>query len=172
MPSPAPTSPTRQDGGGRLRVGGHGPARSSRWAQADTLVAAGLGALLAVLFLATASSGPAQVNDTRTASVGAWSLGTHGAVLLPDGWPANHNSWGVEGRQDRVLVNRFPGVAYWASPAYAAANLVGNEPPPAHPVVVSPVPVSSTTRRSPCQNVPAAAEAVMVTAAPCAARPR
>lgn len=43
-----------------------------------------------------------------------------------------------------MLVNRFPSVAYWASPAYAAANLVGDEPPPAHPFLVSPVPAATT----------------------------
>lgn len=39
-------------------------------------------------------------------------------------------------------------------------------------VRVSVVSVSSTTRRRPCQHVPAAADAVIVTAAPCGAQPR
>ncbi len=144
MSSTARTLPARQDGGGRLRAGEPGPAPSTRWCRTDTLVAAGLGVLLAVLFLATASSGPAQVNDTRAASIGAWSLGTRGTALLPDDWPESRNYWGVEGAQDRVLVNRFPGVAYWASPAYAVAALIGDEDPPAHPFLVSPVPAATT----------------------------
>lgn len=142
MPSTARTLPARQDRGGRLRAREPAPAPPNRWCRADTLVAAGLGVLLAVLFVATASSGLAQVNDTRSASIGAWSLGTRGTVLLPEEWPESRNYWGVEGRQDRVLVNRFPGVAYWASPAYAVAALIGDEDPPAHPFLVSPVPAA------------------------------
>lgn len=144
MPPTARTLPARQDGGGQLRVDEPVPARSTRWCGTDTLMAAGLGVLLALLFIATANTGPAQVNDTRAASIGAWSLGTRGTVLLPEEWPESRNYWGVEGRQGRVMVNRFPGVAYWASPAYAVAALIDDEDPPAHPFLVSPVPAAVT----------------------------
>jgi hypothetical protein len=97
-----------------------------------------------VLFLATASYGPAQVNDTRAASIGAWSLGTRGSAVLPDGWPASRNYWGIEAPGERVLVNRFPGVAYWATPAYAVVDLARDDDPPTHPFLVSPAPASAT----------------------------
>lgn len=110
----------------------------------DLAVVALLVVVLGGLYLATASRGPAQVNDTRAASVAAWSLGTRGTAVLPAGWPASRNYWGVETAEDRVLVGRFPGVAYWAAPAYAAAAIVGDEPPPAHPLLVDPGPAATT----------------------------
>ena len=138
------TLPSGQGDGGSLRADGRGLSRSTPWCRADTLVAVGLGVLLAFLFLATATTGPAQVNDTRAASIGAWALGTQGSVLLPADWPQSHNYWGVEGRNDRVLVNRFPGVAYWASPAYTVAAHLGDQEPAAHPFLVPAVPASIT----------------------------
>lgn len=120
------------------------PADAPPWQRADTIAAAALAVLLAVLFLATASYGPAQVNDTRAASIGAWSLGTRGSAVLPEGWPPSLNYWGIEGPDDRVLVNRFPGVAYWATPAYAVVDLARDEEPPTHPFLVSAAPASAT----------------------------
>jgi hypothetical protein len=101
-------------------------------------VAALTGALLvaAVILLATSNPGPAQVNDTRAAAVASWSLGDQGELALPGPWPASRNYWGVETPDHRVHVNRFPGVAYWAAPAYAARALLIHEPPPAHPFLI------------------------------------
>ncbi|GGI08492.1 hypothetical protein [Egicoccus halophilus] len=102
----------------------------------DVLAAAALLLVLAVLYLATASRGPAQVNDTRAATVASWSLGTRGDPALPSAWPPSHNYWGTTAPDGRVFVNRFPGVAYWAAPAYALASLGDQRPAPAHPFLV------------------------------------
>lgn len=52
--------------------------------RADITVALLLAVMVAVLYLATITGGPAQVNDTRAASVAAWSLGARGSAVLPD----------------------------------------------------------------------------------------
>lgn len=106
----------------------------------DTAVGLLLAVAVGVLYLSTITGGPAQVNDTRAASVAAWSLGTRGTVVLPETWPESHNYWGIEGRDGRVLVNRFPGVALWAAPAYALTAVADGRPPPAHPFLVDPAP--------------------------------
>jgi hypothetical protein len=93
--------------------------------------------LLGVLLLGwTANTGPAQINDTRAAAYASWSIGTTGTPELPDDWPASRNYWGVETDDGRVYVNRFPGVAYWATPAYAVAAAVSDEPLPSHPFLI------------------------------------
>lgn len=43
-----------------------------------------------------------------------------------------------------MLVNRFPGVAYWAAPAYALAGLADDQPTPSHPLLVDPMPARVT----------------------------
>lgn len=91
---------------------------------------------LALVLIATSNPGPAQVNDTRAAAYASWSLGTQGSTALPEPWPASRNYWGVETPDGRVHVNRFPGVAYWAAPAYAVTDLVGRRPAPAHPFLI------------------------------------
>jgi hypothetical protein len=92
--------------------------------------------LAALVLMWTSNPGPAQVNDTRAAAYASWSLGTRGTVELPDVWPASRNYWGVETDDGRVYVNRFPGVAYWAAPAYGVAALVDRGPLPAHPFLI------------------------------------
>ncbi|MEX1163744.1 MAG: hypothetical protein WEB03_09195, partial [Nitriliruptor sp.] len=95
------------------------------------------GLLLSVLLIATSNTGPALVNDTRAAALASWSLGTQGELALPEPWPASANYWGVTTPDGRVHVNRFPGVALWATPAYAVAHLAAGSPdPPAHPFLV------------------------------------
>lgn len=111
------------------------------WSRRDWVVVVLLWSVLAALYVATASFGPAQTNDTRAATVGAWSFGTRGSPVLPQAWPPSANYWGAEGRHDRVLVNRFPGVAYWAAPAYAFTS---RGEAPAHPFLVDPVPAAVT----------------------------
>jgi hypothetical protein len=115
----------------------HGNSTITAWQNRDRLLAVAVGLLLCALYLATANYGPAQVNDTRAATVGAWSLGTEGTAALPESWPASANYWGVEGPDGRVFVNRFPGVAYWAAPAYAVVAVVDDRDAPAHPFLVS-----------------------------------
>ncbi|MFA9431005.1 hypothetical protein [Egicoccus sp. AB-alg2] len=100
--------------------------------------------VLCGVYGATVNQGPAQVNDTRAASIASWSLGTQGSAALPSTWPPNTTYWGVEGRDGAVFVNRFPGVAYWAAPAYALADLVDGDPPPAHPYLVDLAPAALT----------------------------
>ena len=120
-------------------------ARTRRsWWSADAVVGLLLAVMVGGLYLATITGGPAQVNDTRAASVAAWSLGTRGTAALPEGWPASHNYWGTESRDGRVLVNRFPGVAYWAAPAYALAAVTDDQPEPVHPFLVDPTPARFT----------------------------
>lgn len=121
------------------------PARTHRpWWLADAVVGLLLAVMVGGLYLATITGGPAQVNDTRAASVAAWSLGTRGTAALPEAWPASHNYWGIESRDGSVLVNRFPGVAYWAASAYALATVSGDQPTPAHPFLVDPTPARVT----------------------------
>lgn len=110
----------------------------------DVGVAAVLSMVLAALYLATASFGPAQVNDTRAAAVGGWSLGTRGTPALPEAWPPSANYWGVMSRDGRTVVNRFPGVAYWSAPAYALASGAAGAAEPAHPLLVDPRPAAVT----------------------------
>ena len=100
--------------------------------------------VLCGLYIPTANQGPAQVNDTRAATVASWSLGAQGSAALPATWHANHTYWGVEGKDGQIFVNRFPGVAYWAAPAYAVADLVDDSPPRAHPYLVDVTPSAVT----------------------------
>lgn len=93
-------------------------------------------AALIVLLVTTANPGPSLVNDTRASALSSWALGTQGELALPEPWPASRNYWGVTTPDGRVHVNRFPGVALWASPAYAVHHLVAPTPPPAHPFLV------------------------------------
>ena len=125
-----------------MTVGADGPGEPAiAWSRRDWVVVVVLWSVLAALYVATASFGPAQTNDTRAATVGAWSLGTRGSAVLPPAWPPSANYWGAEGRHDHVLVNRFPGVAYWAAPAYA---FTGRGEAPVHPFLVDPVPAAVT----------------------------
>ena len=119
-----------------MRNDAEGPSHDARrWLPAAA--AALLFLAVTALLVATSNPGRALVNDTRAGALASWSLGTHGEAALPEPWPASHNYWGVEGRDGRVYVNRFPGVAYWAAPAYAAAALSGSEHvSPAHPFLV------------------------------------
>jgi hypothetical protein len=114
-----------------------------RTRHADALTALVIALVIGVLYLATASDGPAQVNDTRAATVASWTLGTTGSVHLPGDWPASRNYWGVETDDGRVVVGRFPGIAYWAAPAYALVALAGDEEPE-HPLLVDPRPAAVT----------------------------
>ncbi|WP_157041587.1 hypothetical protein [Nitriliruptor alkaliphilus] len=84
----------------------------------------------------TSNPGPAQVNDTRAAAYASWSLGTQGSTALPEPWPASRNYWGVEAPDGRVHVNRFPGVAFWATPTYALVDRVTSDTAPAHPFLI------------------------------------
>ncbi|MFA9446776.1 hypothetical protein [Egicoccus sp. AB-alg6-2] len=115
-----------------------------RFDRRDLVTTGLLVVLLSAAYLATANRGPAFVNDTRAATVAAWSVGTRGTAALPETWPASRNYWGIEGRHGHVYVNRFPGVAYWAAPAYAVADAVSAKPPPAHPFLVDPRPAAVT----------------------------
>jgi hypothetical protein len=110
-----------------------GTTRWSRREIAATIVAFVVACLLLGL---TSNPGPAQINDTRAAAYASWSLGTTGSPALPEVWPASRNYWGAEGRDGRVYVNRFPGVAYWAAPAYAVVAVVSDAPAPAHPFLI------------------------------------
>lgn len=104
-------------------------SRAAVWTAREALVVA-VSFVLATLALGwSANPGPAQVNDTRAAAYASWSLGTQGTLALPEPWPASRNYWGVDAPDGRVYVNRFPGVAYWAAPAYLVADLVGLERP-------------------------------------------
>lgn len=114
------------------------------WSRADRLVVAVLALLLAAVFLATVDRGPAQVNDTRAVAVASWSLATAGSPALPAGWPASGNYWGVTGRDGQVYVNRFPGVAYIATPAYLLERAITGGERPAHPLLVDPAPARRT----------------------------
>ena len=120
------------------------PLHVAAWSRADRLVAVLLGTLLAGLFLATADRGPAQVNDTRAVAVASWSLATTGSASLPESWPASGNYWGTTGRDGQVFVNRFPGVAYIATPAYLLDRAITGGDRPAHPLLVDPAPARHT----------------------------
>jgi hypothetical protein len=122
------------------------PAASSvaPWSRTDNLAVLVLAMLLAVLFLATVDRGPAQVNDTRAIAVASWSLATTGSPALPEGWPASRNYWGVTGRDGQVYVNRFPGIAYIATPAYLLDRAITGGDRPAHPLLVDPAPARRT----------------------------
>lgn len=114
-------------------------AEGMPWQRLDSVVVVALTVVIGALYLATASYGPAQTNDTRAASVAAWSVGTRGSAVLPEAWPASSNYWGAQGRGGGVLVNRFPGVAYWAAPVYA---LTTKGSAPAHPFLVGVAPAA------------------------------
>ena len=118
------------------------PTRQDAWRQRGLTVALFLS--LSVLLVASANSGPAQVNDTRASALASWSLGTLGHTALPDVWPASANYWGVETPSGEIYTNRFPGVAYWAAPAYALASTFDPRPAPAHPFLVDLRPASWT----------------------------
>ena len=127
-----------------LRARPSAASSTAPWSRADHLVAILLATLLAGLFLATTDRGPAQVNDTRAVAVASWSVATTGSVALPEGWPASRNYWGVEGRDGQVYVNRLPGVAYIATPAYLLDRAVTGGDRPAHPLLVDPGPARRT----------------------------
>lgn len=113
------------------------PRDPVRWTRRERLAVALAALLGGLLLVATSNPGPAIVNDARAAALASWSLGTQGELALPVTWPASANYWGVETPDGRVHVNRFPGVAYWAAPAYVLADLVQDgEPAPAHPYLV------------------------------------
>lgn len=107
------------------------------------VVAIALFWLLAVVYSATASYDSVQVNDTRAASVASWALATTGGPALPEHWAAHHAYWGVETDSGQVLVNRFPAVAYWATPMYAISRAIGG-PVPTHPLEVPVWPAALT----------------------------
>jgi hypothetical protein len=112
-----------------------GPA--PRWSRSEVVGAVVVGVALATLLVVTANPGPSLVNDTRASALSSWTLGTRGELALPEPWPASRNYWGVTTPDERVHVNRFPGVALWATPAYAVHHLATGAPdPPAHPFLV------------------------------------
>ncbi len=120
------------------------PSSVAPWSRTDRLIVLVLATLLAVLYLATTDRGPAQVNDTRAVAVASWSLAMAGSAALPEVWPASRNYWGVTGRDGQVYVNRFPGVAYIATPAYLLDRAVTGGDRPAHPLLVDPAPARRT----------------------------
>lgn len=113
-----------------MRRAGLKPCPSPAWLVALPFVG------LAALLLITSNPGPALVNDTRASAVASWTLGTQGQLALPETWPASHNYWGMEAPDGNVYVNRFPGVAYWAAPAYAVHSIFAGSSVPAHPFLV------------------------------------
>jgi hypothetical protein len=126
---------------GTVRPGGRGGGRvggtSRPWRRREVSAVVAVAAAVTALLLATANPGPSLVNDTRASALSSWTLGTQGELALPEPWPASRNYWGVTTPDGRVHVNRFPGVALWAAPAYAVHHLaVGRPDPPAHPFLV------------------------------------
>lgn len=131
--------------GANASPGGDGGAPATGIGRPERALVAVVAAALLALLLATASTGPAQVNDTRASMLASWSLGTQGELALPEVWPASRNYWGVETADGRVHVNRFPGAALWAAPAYAVAGVIDPATrAPAHPFLVDPRPAAAT----------------------------
>jgi hypothetical protein len=110
---------------------------SRPWRRGEVAAVVAVAAAVTALLLVTANPGPSLVNDTRASALSSWTLGTQGELALPEPWPASRNYWGVTTADGRVHVNRFPGVALWAAPAYAVHHLATGRPePPAHPFLV------------------------------------
>jgi hypothetical protein len=93
-------------------------------------------AVLLPIYLATANTSQAHVNDARAASVAAWSVGTRGTFYLPPEWSPSPAFWGVYSEAGGLVTNRFPGAFLWYAPAYAASSLQPGAVAPRSPFTV------------------------------------
>jgi hypothetical protein len=99
-----------------------------------------------VAYLATASYTVDQVNDSRSATLMAWSLGARGTIDLPQDW-SGEIPWEDEGVDGSVHTDRFPGAWLWAAPFHAVSEAVLDRGTPPHPVLLNYAPsgVASAT---------------------------
>lgn len=89
-----------------------------------------------VVYLLTASYTVSQVNDNRSVTLTAWSLGTQGTIDLPQGWRGDI-PWEAEGVDGAIHTDRFPGAWLWAAPFHAAADAFLDRGVPPHPVLLN-----------------------------------
>jgi hypothetical protein len=99
-----------------------------------------------VVYLGTASYTVDQVNDSRSATLMAWSLGARGTIDLPQAW-SGEIPWEDEGVDGSIHTDRFPGSWLWAAPFHAVSEALLDRGTPPHPVLLNYAPsgVASAT---------------------------
>ena len=98
--------------------------RAPAWA-----VAVVLGGISLAVYLTTLVS-PAQINiDAEPSAMPAWHLVQEGTIDLR-GMDTNDNPFIVEGRDGRILSNRYPGLWALAVPSYVLTNDASYSPTP------------------------------------------
>lgn len=124
---------------GHGRGGGQDPRpelAGPAWDRRDRRFVAALVLAALVVYLATATYGVIQANDSRSAAVAAWSLTHQGSLALPDSFDTSARWWAVEGADGNVYSNRFPGVIAWGVPFYGLQRLVTGPVDAPHPYLL------------------------------------
>lgn len=94
-----------------------------------------------IVYLATATYGAGQVNDTLSNGQAAWSLGTRGTLDLPEPWRGTVD-WEREGPDGQIYSNRNIGPILWTAPFYAIAEVFSPTEVPEHPRDISYAPAA------------------------------